>query len=96
MSAAPTIRVQVAWVDRHDQALVDLHLAAGATALDAVMHAALDLDRRVQAGELACAIFGRRVDVRTPLADGDRVEVTRPLVEDAMSARRRRAARTGG
>jgi putative ubiquitin-RnfH superfamily antitoxin RatB of RatAB toxin-antitoxin module len=94
MSGPPTIRVQVAWVDGDDQALVDLDLAAGATALDAVTHAALYLDRRVQAGELGCAIFGRRVDTQTPLVDGDRVEVTRPLVEDAMSARRRRAART--
>jgi putative ubiquitin-RnfH superfamily antitoxin RatB of RatAB toxin-antitoxin module len=95
MSESPTIRVQVAWADGNEQALVDLDLAAGVTALDAVTHAALDLDRRLQAGELACAIYGRRVDARTPLADGDRVEVTRPLVEDAMSARRRRAARTG-
>ena len=95
MSAARTIRVQVAWVDCVDQALVDLDLAPGATALDAVTHAALDLEERVRTGELACAIFGRRIDAQTPLADGDRVEVTRPLVQDAMAARRRRAARAG-
>ena len=95
MSGLPTSRVRVAWVDGDEHALVDLDLAAGATALDAITQAALDLDRRVQAGELGCAIYGRRVDAQTPLTDGDRVEVTRPLVEDAMSARRRRAARAG-
>ena len=38
-------------------------------------------------------IFGRVVGPDTPLADGDRVEVYRPLLLDPKEARRRRAAR---
>ena len=38
------------------------------------------------------AIFGQRVDGSTPLRDGDRVEITRPLVCDPKVARRARAA----
>jgi hypothetical protein len=41
-------------------------------------------------------IFNRLCDPGTPLRDGDRVEIYRPLVADPKTARRRRAARTGG
>jgi putative ubiquitin-RnfH superfamily antitoxin RatB of RatAB toxin-antitoxin module len=37
------------------------------------------------------AIFGQRARADTPLRDGDRVELTRPLVADPKDARRRRA-----
>jgi putative ubiquitin-RnfH superfamily antitoxin RatB of RatAB toxin-antitoxin module len=36
-------------------------------------------------------IHGRRVPLDTALADGDRVEVYRPLQADPKAARRRRA-----
>jgi hypothetical protein len=38
------------------------------------------------------AVFGRAAAVDTELADGDRVEVLRPLVVDPRGARRARAA----
>jgi putative ubiquitin-RnfH superfamily antitoxin RatB of RatAB toxin-antitoxin module len=37
--------------------------------------------------------FGRRVSLDTPLADGDRVEILRPLAADPKEARRQRARR---
>jgi len=37
------------------------------------------------------AIFGQRARADTPLKDGDRIELTRPLVADPKDARRRRA-----
>jgi uncharacterized protein len=43
------------------------------------------------------AVFGRAVGLDTPLHDGDRIELLRPLVMDPKEARRRRAgARRGG
>ncbi|MDM9557524.1 RnfH family protein [Bordetella petrii] len=36
-------------------------------------------------------IFGRQCRADTPLADGDRVEIYRPLTYDPMVSRRRRA-----
>jgi len=36
-------------------------------------------------------IYGRRVPLDTQLADGDRVEILRPLAADPKEARRRRA-----
>jgi putative ubiquitin-RnfH superfamily antitoxin RatB of RatAB toxin-antitoxin module len=38
-------------------------------------------------------IFGRVVRADAPVADGDRVEIYRPLAADPKEARRRRAAR---
>jgi len=90
------VRVQVAWVDASRQALVSLDLPEGASVDDAVAHAGLGLERDVQSGELVCAIFGRRVERSARLVEGDRVEITRPLVLDPETARRRRAARGNG
>jgi len=38
-------------------------------------------------------IFGKRVSLETRLADGDRVEIYRPLAMDPKESRRRRARR---
>ena len=89
------MRVQVAWVGKDEQALVTLDLPDGATVLDAVAGSGLGLVNDVSGGILACAIFGRRVDTATRLADDDRVEITRPLACDPKAARRRRAERNG-
>jgi putative ubiquitin-RnfH superfamily antitoxin RatB of RatAB toxin-antitoxin module len=39
-------------------------------------------------------IHGKRASLDQPLAEGDRVEIYRPLAIDPKEARRRRAART--
>jgi putative ubiquitin-RnfH superfamily antitoxin RatB of RatAB toxin-antitoxin module len=89
------VRVQVAYVGVAQEALVTLELPHGATVDDAVAHSGLGLADDVGRGRLACAIFGRRVDRDRPLVEGDRVEITRPLVCDPKIARRRRAAQGG-
>ena len=43
---------------------------------------------------LGFAIFGQRATPATLLADGDRVELTRPLLADAKAVRRQRANTT--
>ena len=72
-----------------------LALAPGSTVADALAasgvaarHPGIDLSR--------LGIFGRRVGRDTPLADGDRVEIYRPLALDPKEARRERAKRAGG
>jgi putative ubiquitin-RnfH superfamily antitoxin RatB of RatAB toxin-antitoxin module len=39
----------------------------------------------------AVGVFGRSVAAQTQLADGDRVEIYRPLAQDPKEQRRRRA-----
>lgn len=63
--------------------IVTLTLPAGATVRDAL---ALS-----QMKAAAVGIFGKRVGLETKLADGDRVEIYRPLAMDPKEARRRRA-----
>jgi putative ubiquitin-RnfH superfamily antitoxin RatB of RatAB toxin-antitoxin module len=42
---------------------------------------------------LSFAVFGRRATTATPLHDGDRVELLRPLLVDPKEARHRRVAK---
>ena len=87
------MRIQVAWVDAATETLVTLDVPEGARVDDAVAQSRLGLESDVAGGALVCAIFGRSVERTTVLREGDRVEITRPLVCDAKTARRRRAAR---
>lgn len=82
------IEVVYALPDRHD--VSELELPAGSTVHEAVQasgiarrHPGIDLSR--------FGIFGRLVAADAPLADGDRVEIYRPLALDPKEARRERA-----
>ena len=74
------------------EAAVELELPATATIADAVAASGLLARLQLDAADIAFAIFGQRADATTPLRDGDRVELTRPLQIDAKAARKARAA----
>lgn len=78
------MRVEVvrAWPRRHESQWLDL--SAGARVADALA---------LVGHEDAVAIFGERVGGDHRLAEGDRLELLRPLVADPKDARRRRASR---
>jgi putative ubiquitin-RnfH superfamily antitoxin RatB of RatAB toxin-antitoxin module len=82
-----SIEVVCAWRDCQD--VVHVGLEEGATALDALRASGL-LQRypEIGRGDPAVGIFGRRIPPATPLKDGDRVEVYRPLRVDPKEARR--------
>ena len=86
------MRVHVAYVAPGSELVVALDVADGATVADALR--LTDVVQRIGLVPDAAglAIFGQRVDGSTPLRDGDRVEITRPLVCDPKAARRARAA----
>jgi putative ubiquitin-RnfH superfamily antitoxin RatB of RatAB toxin-antitoxin module len=87
------MRIEVAYVGPAAEALVALDVAPGTTVEEAVAQSRI-VERVAAPGEaLVYAIHGRRVDPATPLGEGDRVELTRPLRRDPGLARRRRAAR---
>ena len=62
-------------------------LPAGSTVKDALAASGFQLQNR------AVGVFGKRVALDHRLADGDRVEIYRPLAVDPKEARRRRAAK---
>jgi len=85
------MHIVVAYAEPGVEAQVDVALAPGATVADAVAASGLTVRFELKPSMLAYAIFGQRVRAETPIADGDRVELLRPLAADPKEARRRRA-----
>lgn len=79
------LRVEVVHARPDGAEVVEIRLPDGSTVRDALAASGL---KGVQVG-----IFGRRVAMDTPLADGDRIEIYRPLAMDPKETRRRRARR---
>ena len=72
---------------------VAVRLPAGATIAEAIVRA--NLPARLPGVDVSgcpVGIFGKRARRDTVLADGDRVELYRPLIVDPQQARHRRAA----
>jgi len=88
---AETIEVEVAYAEPARQFLRRVTLDAGATAVDAIAASGIEDELRIDASSLACGIWSKPKPRDTPLADGDRVELYRPLLADPKEARRRRA-----
>jgi putative ubiquitin-RnfH superfamily antitoxin RatB of RatAB toxin-antitoxin module len=79
------IRVEVVDARRDGVRTIKVELAAGALVRDALLASGLNLDPS------AVGIFGKRVAPDARLADGDRVELYRPLRLDPKERRRERA-----
>lgn len=92
----PELRIELVYALPASCLRVTLRLPPGATVADAI-DASGWRDRlppgAVDDGRLA--VFGRKVTPATPLADGDRIELLRPLQCDPKEVRRQRAARAG-
>lgn len=87
-----TIAVEVVYAEPGRAFRRRLRLPAGATAAQAIEASGLPAAfpaLAIDPGRLG--VFARRVAPDTPLRDGDRVEVYRPLRVDPKEARRRRA-----
>jgi putative ubiquitin-RnfH superfamily antitoxin RatB of RatAB toxin-antitoxin module len=78
------LRVEVLRALPERQVSAVLELEPGATVRSALLAAGMPLDQAV-------GIYGCRVTLDARLADGDRVEIYRPLRLDPKEARRRRA-----
>jgi len=90
--AEGVLRVRVVYATADKQVVRDLAVSTGTCVRDAVSASGL-LERfpEIRPPETAVGIFGRRVGWDDPVADGDRVEIYRPLRIDPKEARRRRA-----
>ena len=90
------MHVVVAYVAPGVELLIPLDLPDGASVQDAVAASRLGERAGADIDASVCAIFGRRVAPGTQLAEGDRVEITRPLACDPKAARRARVRRRTG
>ena len=86
------IAVTVAYATPEIEALVVVKVAAGATIDDAIAQSGIVARLKLDPAKLEFAIFGQRAEGGTPLAQGDRIELTRPLIADPKRIRRKRAA----
>ena len=89
------MRVTIAFAAPGVEALVDVHLPAGAKLADALALSGIMERLALDPAQLEFAVFGQRAQGNTPLLEGDRVEVTRPLVADPKQIRQLRAAGPG-
>jgi uncharacterized protein len=87
-----SLSVEVVYALPWGEEAVSLKVPAGATALDALRASGL-LERHpeIDLARQKIGIYGKVVSAQSPLRDGDRVELYRPLLVDAKEARRRRA-----
>ena len=90
-----TIEISVAYALPERQKIVKLRVPTGTTIAEAVEISKLvSAFPEIAAAPLACSIYGRAVALSDVLAEGDRVEILRPLIIDPKENRRQVAART--
>jgi len=86
------MRVHVAYVAPGIEVCVAVDVDDCATVNDAVRASRIAERMGTVPDAHAFAIFGKRVSGDSPVAGGDRIDITRPLVCDPKTARRTRAA----
>lgn len=94
MTTDKVITVEVAYALPERQAIIELQVEEGTTALEAARRSGIaqqfediDLDND------KLGIFGKAVSPAQVLRAGDRVEIYRPLIADPKEVRKARAAR---
>ena len=94
MSADKLITVEVAYALPERQAIVELQVEEGTTALDAARRSGItDRFEGIDLDNDKLGIFGKAVSPSQVLRAGDRVEIYRPLIADPKEVRKARAAR---
>ena len=86
------LKVEVVYALREEQILIALEVEEGTTVRQAIERSGI-VQRAPGIDLASVGLFGRAVPLDTPLKDGDRVEIYRPLIADPRQARRERAKR---
>lgn len=88
------IHIEVVYVLPETAHSVSLQVNPGTTIRQAIQQSGL-LERSpgIEVDDRRVGIHGRLRDPDTPVSDGDRIEIYRPLLVDPKEARRRRAAK---
>ena len=74
------MRVSVAYALPNNQYWIDVDINDGATAMAAIQQSGvLTLNPDIQLDQQKIGVFGRFITFETPLLEGDRVEIYRPI-----------------
>ena len=88
------LEVEVAYALLERQFLKAIKLERGATVREAIVASGvLSEFPQIDLESVSVGIFSKRITLDTPLSDGDRVEIYRPLLVSPTEARRLRAQR---
>ncbi len=90
-----SINVEVAYATPEKQVIRQVNVDVGTTVGAAIVQSGIMMDFPELELELENAkvgIFGKATAMTTVLAEGDRVEIYRPLIADPKEVRRQRAA----
>jgi hypothetical protein len=90
MASPPEIRVEVVYALPERSFVHALTLPVGSCVRDALQQSGINAAAGIIAERLPVGIFSEPATLDTPLNDGDRVELYRPLINDPMLARRGR------
>ncbi|RRJ82914.1 RnfH family protein [Aestuariirhabdus litorea] len=84
------MKISVAYAETWRQHWIRLELAEGATLTDAIEASAI-LERYpgIDLEQQRVGIFGKLAKLDTPLSEGDRVEIYRPIIADPKTVARR-------
>lgn len=95
MSDEESIEVEVAYALPEKQALLRITVPRGCTALEAARLSGIEerFDELALGEGCRLGVFGQVVSTTQVLAEGDRVEIYRPLKADPKEVRKARAAR---
>jgi putative ubiquitin-RnfH superfamily antitoxin RatB of RatAB toxin-antitoxin module len=86
------MRIEVAYATPAQQRIIAIDLEEGVTAGEAISRSGIEaLFPECDLSEAPVGIFGKPCERNTPLREGDRVEIYRPLLVDPKLARRLRA-----
>lgn len=87
------IRVEVAYARPERQLILPVDVPAGTTALEAIRLSGIEEEfPEIDLAKNRIGVFGKLCKPARPLADGDRVEIYRPLTADPKQVRRELAA----
>ena len=93
MSAVDTINVEVAYALPEKQVILPVNVELGTTIGGAIVQSGIMMEfPQLDIEHSDVGIFGKVAPMTTVLADGDRVEIYRPLIADPKEVRRKRAA----
>ncbi len=93
MENPKTMNVEVAYATPHEQMIIPLQVPIVTTVLQAITQSnILFIFDEIDLDQNKVGIFSKLCSLDTPLRDGDRVEIYRPLLADPKEIRRQRAA----
>ncbi len=84
------MHVGVAYADEFKQTWLKLDMPDGSTVQNAILRSGiLDQFPEIDLARNEVGIFGKLAELEAPLADGNRVEIYRPIIADPETVERR-------